>query len=77
MRLHVLERTFREGLNRLEQVLEYSRLDPQGRVVQRSPERLTYYMRDPTPFAVAAGFVADRPATPLGGDGDIWVFRKR
>lgn len=76
LRLYVLERTFREGLNRLEQVLEYTRVDALGRVVQRSPERLSIYMQDPRPFAAAAGFVLDRPALPLGGDGDIWVFRK-
>lgn len=74
--LFVRERTFREGINRLDQVLEYALTDAGGRIVQRSPERLTYYLADPEPLAAAAGLVLDRPPIDLGGVGDIFVFRK-
>lgn len=74
--LFVRERSFREGINRLEQVLEYAVADAAGRVVQRSPERLTYYVADPEPPAAKAGLALDRPPIELGGVGDVWVFRK-
>lgn len=76
LRLHLLERTFKPGINRLEQVLDYVVLDAAGRVLQRSAERLAYYMADPEPLAATAGLVPDRPPIELGGVGDIWVFRK-
>lgn len=76
LRLYVRERSFREGLNRLEQVLDYAIVDAHGAEVQRSSERLVYYMQDPQPFAQGAGFALDRAPIGLGGDGDIWVFRK-
>lgn len=74
--LFVLERSFKEGVNRLEQVLEYVLADETGRIAHRSAERLTYYMTDPVPLAAAAGLVPDRPPIDLGGVGDIYVFRK-
>jgi len=74
--LFVRERSFREGINRLEQVLEYAVADAAGRVLQRSPERLTYYVADPGPPAAKAGLTLDRPPIDLGGVGDVWVFRK-
>ncbi len=74
--LFVAERTFRDPPGKLEQVLDYVVVDGAGRAVQRSPERLTYYMTDPTPFAEAAGLALDRPPQDLGGAGDLWVFRK-
>ncbi|WP_296595190.1 bifunctional 2-polyprenyl-6-hydroxyphenol methylase/3-demethylubiquinol 3-O-methyltransferase UbiG [Phenylobacterium sp.] len=74
--LFVRERTFREGINRLDQVLEYAVADGGGRIVQRSPERLTYYVADPEPLAATAGLVLDRPPIDLGGVGDIFVFRR-
>lgn len=74
--MFVTERSFRPGINRLEQVIEYALAEPGGRIVQRSPERLTYYMTDPTPFAEGAGLAADRAPINLGDVGDIWVFRK-
>lgn len=74
--LFVRERSFREGVNRLDQVLEYALADAGGRIVQRSPERLTYYMTDPVPLAATAGLVPDRDPIDLGGVGDVWVFRK-
>lgn len=77
LRLYVRQRSFREGLNRLEQVLDYVVVDAAGTELQRSSERLTYYMQDPQPFADGAGFELDRPAIDMSGDGDIWVFRKR
>ena len=77
LRLFVLERVFRDGIGRLDQVLDYVVSDSAGRTLQRSAERLTYYMADPVPFAVAAGLALDRPPMDLGGIGDIWVFQKR
>jgi SAM-dependent methyltransferase len=75
--LFVRERAFREDLGRLDQLIEYALVDAAGRLVERSPERLTYWMADPQPLAAAAGLVLDRPPIELGGIGDIWVFRKR
>ena len=74
--IHLLQRTFRETVGRLEQVLEYVETDRSGRPLRRSQERLTYYMADPTPFAQAAGLTPDRPTVDIGGVGDLWVFRK-
>lgn len=74
--LFVRERSFREGVNRLDQVLEYALTDTAGRIVQRSPERLTYYMNDPVPLAESAGLVLDCEPIALGEVGDVWVFRK-
>ena len=74
--IYVRERSFRPGLNRLEQVLDYAVVDAAGVEVQRSSERLVLYMQDPQPFAEATGFTLDRPPIDQGGDGDIWVFRK-
>ncbi|WP_309090865.1 class I SAM-dependent methyltransferase [Phenylobacterium sp.] len=76
LRLFVKERAFREPPGRLEQVVEYVVFDPAGRPLQRSPERLTYWMADPEPLAAAAGLLRDRPPQDLGGAGDVWVFRK-
>lgn len=74
--LFVLERNFREDVGRLEQVVDYALADPTGRILQRSPERLTFWMADPQPHAMAAGLTLDRPPVPLGEVGDVWVFRK-
>jgi len=74
--MFVLERSFKPGVNRLEQVLEYVLADETGRIAHRSAERLTYYMTDPEPLAATAGLVLDRPPIDLGGVGDIYVFRK-
>jgi SAM-dependent methyltransferase len=73
--MYLRERTFRDGINRLDQVLEYVVADPAGRPLRRSQERLTFYMTDPEPLAAAAGLALDRPPVELGGVGDIWVFR--
>ncbi len=76
LRLYIAERSFREAQGRFDQVVDYALHDPTGRVIERSPERLTFYMADPTPFAQAAGLTPDRPPIDIGGVGDIWVFRK-
>ena len=74
--LRVQSRSFREAPARLEQVIEYLVLDPAGRPVHSSAEKLTYWMADPRPLAEAAGLALDRPPQDLGGTGDLWVFRK-
>jgi SAM-dependent methyltransferase len=76
LRLRVLERGFRAAIGRLEQMIEYEELDAAGASLRRSAERLAYYMADPTPHAAAAGLTPERAPIPLGGVGDIWVFRK-
>ncbi|CAN7547419.1 class I SAM-dependent methyltransferase [Phenylobacterium sp. LjRoot225] len=76
LQLHVLERRFRADIGRLDQVIEYVERGADGGVLRRSPERQTYYVADPIPFAAAAGLSVARPPTRLGGVGDIWVFRK-
>lgn len=76
LRLYVRERRFREEFGRLEQLIAYEELGPDGAILRRSAERLAYSMADPEPFAAAAGFALDRPSIPQGGVGEIWVFRK-
>lgn len=76
LQLHVRERRFREDIGRLDQVIEYVERDAAGRVVRKSPERLTYYIADPTPFAAAAGLTVLQPPVRLGDVGEIWTFRK-
>ena len=76
LQLYVRERTFREVIGRLDLVIEYVELDGRGEVLRSSPERLTYYHADPQPLAAAAGLEPDRAPIPLGGVGQIWVFRK-
>ncbi|THD77150.1 MAG: class I SAM-dependent methyltransferase [Phenylobacterium sp.] len=76
LRLYVRERRFREDVGRLEQVIDYEEVDARGAAARRSSERLAYYMADPEPLAAEAGLRLDRPAIPLGGVGEVWVFRK-
>jgi SAM-dependent methyltransferase len=76
LQLRLKSRVFRPEIGRLEQVIDYAELDRAGRIVRRSAERLALYMSDPETVAAAAGLVLDRPAIPLSGIGDIWVFRK-
>jgi SAM-dependent methyltransferase len=75
LQLHVRERRYRDDIGRLEQVIDYVERDSRGAVLRRSAERLTYYVADPLPFAAAAGLTPDRPPIPLGGAGEIFVFR--
>jgi SAM-dependent methyltransferase len=76
LRLYVRERAFREDVGRLDQVIEYVELDARGAVLRSSLERLTYYYTDPLPLAAGEGLVPDREPIPLGGVGEILVFRK-
>lgn len=76
LRLFVTARSFREDVGRLEQVIDYVELDAAGRELRRSPERLTYWMTDPTPLAATAGLEPDGPPRALGDVGDVWIFRK-
>jgi len=76
LQLRLTARAFRPEIGRLEQVIDYAELDRAGRIVRRSAERLAFYMSDPETAAATAGLVLDRPAIPLSGIGDIWVFRK-
>lgn len=75
LRLRVAERAFREAQGRLDQAIDYAVEDAAGRVLARSLERLTYYMADPRPAAAAAGLACTEPLRPIGGAGDIWIFR--
>ena len=76
LQLYIRERNFRESVGRLDQVIEYVERAPDGRVLRRSHERLTYYLTDPEPLAAAAGLVRQQDPVELGGVGEIWVFRK-
>lgn len=76
LRLYVRARRFRDDIGRLEQVIDYEAVDARGAARPRSSERLAYYMADPRPFAETAGLALDRAPIPLGGVGEIWVFRK-
>jgi SAM-dependent methyltransferase len=76
LQLYVREREFREEVGRLDQVIEYVELDGRGEVLRSSTERLTYYWTAPRPLAASAGLELDRDPIPLGGVGEIWVFRK-
>ena len=64
------------GLDPHLQVVDYVERDAGGRILRRGPERLTYYVADPEPFAAAAGLNLERPPQRLGGVGDVWVFRR-
>jgi SAM-dependent methyltransferase len=75
--LFIRERTYRAAIGRMDQVVDYVLTDAAGRELTRSPERLTYYMTDPTPLAAAAGLEPDGPPRPLADVGDVWVFRKQ
>ena len=75
LRLFLRERIWREDIGRLDQVLDYVSADGAGRELERSSERLTYYVADPEPFAAAAGLAIAEAPTPLGDVGDVWVFR--
>ena len=76
LRLFVRERSFREDVGRLDQVIEYVEMDARGAVLRQTLDRLTYYWTDPTPLAAAAGLTADREPIALGGVGEIHVFLK-
>lgn len=74
--LFIRERSFREDIGRLDQVIEYVELDARGVALRQSAERLTYYHADPVPLAAPAGLTPDREPIPLGGVGEVHVFLK-
>jgi SAM-dependent methyltransferase len=76
LQLYVRERSFREAIGRLDQVIEYVERGAEGQVLRRSYERLTYYLADPEPLAAAVGLVKHQMPIELGGVGEIWIFRK-
>jgi hypothetical protein len=76
LQLYVRERSFRETVGRLDQVIEYVERGAEGQVLRRSYERLTYYLADPEPLAAAVGLVKHQTPIELGGVGEIWIFRK-
>lgn len=76
LQVFVASRSFRPGVNRFDQAIDYVVLGSDGREEHRSRERLTYYAADPAPFAAAAGLLPDGAPRPLGGAGEIHVFRK-
>jgi SAM-dependent methyltransferase len=76
LRLYLRDRSWRDDIGRLDQVLDYVRLDAAGRELERSAERLVYYVADPAPFAAAAGLELDGAPIPLGDVGDVWVWRR-
>lgn len=76
LQLFVRGKTVRLAFGRMDQVVDYVLLDPDGRELTRSSERLTYYMADPAPVAEAAGLTLDGAPHPLGDVGDVWIFRK-
>jgi SAM-dependent methyltransferase len=76
LRLYMRERAFREDVGRLDQTLEYVELDGRGVVLRSALERLIYYYTDPVPLASGEGLVEDRAPIPLGGVGEILIFRK-
>lgn len=75
--LYIREKTFKPAIGRMDQVIDYVLRDAAGRELVRSPERMTYYMTDPTPLAEASGLRLDGEPQPLGDVGDVWVFRRR
>jgi len=76
LQLYVRERSFRESIGRLDQVIEYVERGADGKVLRRSHERLTYYLTDPEPLAAAAGLAKHQAPVELGGVGEIWIFHK-
>lgn len=76
LQVFVASRSFRPGPNRFDQVIDYVVVAPDGGEEHRSRERLTYYAADPLPFAEAAGLNLEGAPCPLGGAGEIFVFRK-
>jgi SAM-dependent methyltransferase len=74
--LYVRERSFREDVGRMDQVMEYVEKDARGAVLRSSLERQVFYYTDPEPLAAPERLTLDRPPIPLGGVGEIYVFLK-
>lgn len=71
--LFIQERTVKLAVGRVDQVVEYVVEGPKG-VETRSLDRMTYYMADPAPMAVAAGLERLEPI-PLG-ENLVHLFHK-
>ena len=76
LQLFVRERSFREDVGRMDQVMEYVELDARGAVLRRSLERQIFYYTDPAPLAAGERLTVERDPIPLGDVGDIHVFLK-
>ncbi|HEY8573036.1 class I SAM-dependent methyltransferase [Phenylobacterium sp.] len=76
LQLHIRDRAFDDASGRLDQRVDYVERGPGGEVRRRSTERLTYHVADPRPFAEAAALASEGPPIPLGGAGQVWVFRR-
>jgi SAM-dependent methyltransferase len=76
LQLHVRRRAFDEAAGRFDQLVEYVERDAGGGVRACSTELQTFYITDPTPLAAPASLIPRGPPVPLGGVGEIWVFRK-
>ncbi|HLZ73936.1 class I SAM-dependent methyltransferase [Phenylobacterium sp.] len=76
LQLFVRERSFREDVARMDQVMEYVELDARGAVLRRSLERQIFYYTDPAPLAAGERLTPERDPIPLGDVGDIHVFLK-
>ncbi|MGZ3376141.1 MAG: class I SAM-dependent methyltransferase [Phenylobacterium sp.] len=76
LQLFVRERSFREDVGRMDQVMEYVELDARGGVLRRSLERQVFYYTDPVPLAAGERLKPEREPIPLGDVGDIHVFLK-
>jgi SAM-dependent methyltransferase len=74
--LYVRERSFREDVGRMDQVMEYVELDARGAVLRKSLERQIFYYTDPAPLAAGEHLTQERDPIPLGDVGDIHVFVK-
>jgi SAM-dependent methyltransferase len=71
--LFIQARTARPAVGRYDQVVEYVVEGPKG-VESRSLDRMTYYVADPAPAALAAGLEAEAPV--LLGQNPVHLFRK-
>ncbi len=76
LQLFVRERSFREDVGRMDQVMEYVELDARGAVLRKSLERQIFYYTDPAPLAAPERLTPEREPIPLGDVGDIHVFVK-
>lgn len=76
LKLYVRERSFREDVGRMDQVMEYVEFDARGGVLRRSLERQVFYYTDPAPLAAGERLTPDRDPIPLGDVGDVHVFLK-
>jgi SAM-dependent methyltransferase len=71
--LFIQDRSSKPAVGRYDQVVEYVVEGPKG-VESRSLDRMTYYVGDPAPAAVAAGLEPETPV--LLGQNPVHLFRK-